>query len=153
MKKFILGAEFYQAGNEEEPAFINGGPTHLIDGTKITTLEIPDDVEPNREFILDFARANIELLKNTPPEIIKTKLPKFYMISTTKQFWLHIFQDSFIAQHQIKEEPIFENASLDENLSTELGDSLFIDTIDIFLDFEGNELNGPPDRINFWDSL
>lgn len=153
MKKYILGIEFYMAGNEEEPALVNGGLTHLIDGSKITTLEVPDDIEATHEFMLEFARATIEMLKNMPSEVIKAKLPKFYLISTTKQFWLHIFQDSFIAMNQIKDEPTFEDPSLEANLETESENIPLLDMVDIFLDFDGNELNGPPDRINFWETI
>ena len=54
LKRFVLGVEFYKAGNEEEPAFVNGGLTHLIDGSKITVLEVPEEIEATREFLLDF---------------------------------------------------------------------------------------------------
>jgi hypothetical protein len=153
LKRFVLGVEFYKAGNEEEPAFVNGGLTHLIDGSKITVLEVPEEIEATREFLLDFARATIEMLKNMPPEVIKAKLPKFYLISTTKQFWLHVFQESFIALNQIKEEPVFEDPSLEANTEFDSENIPLLEMVDVFLDFDGNELNGPPDRINFWDSL
>jgi hypothetical protein len=153
MKRYILGVEFYKPENEEEPAMVQGELMNLVDGSKLAIFDIPDEVEDEKEFLLKIVNEFIKMLKNTPSEIIKTQLPKFYKASTTKQFWLHIFPETFVAQNQIKEEPVFEDPSLEANLDTELGNTPLLDNLDIFIDFEGNEMNGPPDRINFWDSL
>lgn len=153
MKKYILGVEFYKPENEEEPAMVQGELMNLVDGSKIAIFDIPDGVEDEKEFLLKIVNEFIKMLKNTPSEIIKTQLPKFYKASTTKQFWLHIFPENFVAQNQIKEEPVFEDPSLEANLETESGNTPFLDMLDLFIDFEGNELNGPPDRINFWETI
>ncbi len=153
MKRYVLGVEYYQQDNEDGPAMVQGELLNLIDGAKLAIFDIPDKVEEDKDFLLKIVNEFITMLKNTPTEVIKAQLPKFYMASTTKQFWLHIFPESFIKQNQIKNEPEFEDPSLEANMNAGIEGTPIIDSIDLFIDFDGNELNGPPDRINFWDSL
>lgn len=153
MKRYILGVEFFKAGNEEEHALVNGELMNLIDGAKMAVFDIPDGIEDEKEFLLKIVNQYISMLKSLPSEVIKSQLPKFYKASTTKQFWLHIFPDNFVEKHQINDEPVFEEFSLEANLETETDDSPTFDSIDIFIDFDGHELNGPPDRINFWETI
>ena len=139
MPKYILSVETYSEGNKEGPELTHGKLHDLVTGYKLFTLECePEDAKDEA----------LELLKQAltlSPEYLKRMFPNFYRVSLTKQYWFHLLEKDFISKHQLKDDEIE-----DKEISLEDG---LIDSIDIFFDRDMTELNGPPDRINFWEMM
>lgn len=148
-KEFFLSVEFYTEGNEEEPAVIQGNMFHLVSGVKIAIISSTD------EEVVEKAKTQLKQILEMPVEYLSRVFPKFYKISLTKQYWFHVMEKDFIAKNQIEQEKDESHeVSLEDNLSTSLNDeSPVLNLVDCFLDRDMNELNGPPERINFWEQM
>lgn len=149
MPKYVISVETYSEENEEGPALIQGQLHNLVNGYKLFTIECETE---------DVKEKTIELLKHAltlSPEFLKRTFPNFYRVSLTKQYWFHLLEKDFIGKHQLKDNELEEKeVSLEDHLEHDsVDDGGLIDTVDVFFDRDLNELNGPPERINFWEMM
>lgn len=142
---YILGVEYYK---HEEVTETNQGNFHEVDGIRVAVFE------SDNENAIEYAKRFINKLMKAPPEFVKKTFPRFYGISCTKQFWFHVFQKDSLDKRQLPKDEVevnFDEPTLESN--TNNLDESVLDSIDVFIDKDGEEIYNPPERIDFWDTI
>ena len=143
---YNIGVEFYK---KEEETEVSCERFNEFDGIRIATFTCENHTEA-----LEYAKRFITKLMKSSPEFIKATFPNFYRISCTKQFWFHVFMKDVIDKNQLPKAEVeleFDEPSIESNTSNL--DESTLDSFDVYIDKDGEEMYNPPERINFWDTI
>lgn len=148
---YIIGVDFYDY-DEDSTNVTNKAGDLFFKHNGIILAKFACERDCAKQYALDF----IAKFKTLDLEYVKRAFPKFYHIMATKQFWFHVFEDNYLNKNQVtdREDVIFSEPTLESCIDTSLnsgGDT--IELFSFFLTFDGKELYGPPERINYWDTI
>src|SRR5574343_464841 len=113
MKRFKIGVEFYDVKSESGPTLVGDELFHIMNGFALFSITLHDEQtelspEQIEEQLIIGAVNILKALNEKPVEYIKSSFPNYYKTTVTKQFWYHIFEDSYIKNNQPNTEPKVE---------------------------------------------